>query len=102
MFYYAPLFILRNLAGPTRQNAKKKHATVLEAWKEAVEYAEKTEQDGYWPVVISDDGYFEMVAPPNPEDTTPAEAKKQFSKAMADTVEQAMEVNDASNNNTMA
>ena len=35
-----------------------------------------------------------MVAPPNPEDTTRAEENRQFSEAMAETVEQAMEVND--------
>jgi hypothetical protein len=71
------------------------HITVLEAWKDAVEYAEKTEQDGYWPVVVSEDGYFEMVAPPNPDDTSPAEANRQFSQAMAETVEHAMEVTEA-------
>ncbi|KAG7363495.1 hypothetical protein IV203_026856 [Nitzschia inconspicua] len=102
VLYYAPLFMLRNLTGPTRQRARKKHATVLESWKEAVEFAEKTEQDGYWPVVVSEDGYFEMVVPPNPDDTTQAEANRQFSNAMAETVEKAMEVKDADNekNNT--
>jgi hypothetical protein len=101
VLYYAPLFLLRNLAGSaTRQRARQQHATVLEAWKEAVEYAEKMQQDGYWPVVVSEDGYFEMLAPPNPEDTTPAEAKQQFSRAMAETVEHAMEVNDAERGNS--
>ena len=92
VLYYAPLFIVRNLTGPTRKRARQQHTNVLEGWKDAVEYAEQTKQDGYWPVVVSADGYFEMVAPPNPNDTTQEEVNKQFSKAMAHTVEQAMEV----------
>jgi hypothetical protein len=99
VLYYAPLFLLRNLTGPTRKRAKMKHITVLTAWKEAVEYAEKTEQEGYWPVVVNEDGYFEMVAPPNPDDITPAEANRQFSQAMAETVEHAMEVTEADRTN---
>jgi hypothetical protein len=86
--------MLRNLTGPTRQRAIKQHQSVLEGWKEPVEYAEKTEKEGYWPVIVSEDGYFEMVAPPNPDDTTYAEENRQFSEAMAETVEHAMEVND--------
>jgi hypothetical protein len=102
VLYYAPLFLLRNLAGPTRKRAKLKHITVVQAWREAVEYAEKTEQDGYWPVVVSEDGYFEMVAPPNPDDITTAEASRQFSKAMAETVEHAMEVTEADRSRNQA
>jgi hypothetical protein len=94
VLYYAPLFMLRNLTGPTRQRAIKQHQSMLEGWKEAVEYAERTEKGGYWPVIVSEDGYFEMVAPPNPDDTTYAEENRQFSEAMAETVEHAMEVND--------
>lgn len=94
VLYYAPLFILRNLTGPTRERAIKQHESMLEGWKEAVEYAEKTEKSGYWPVRVGEDGYFEMAAPPNPDDTTRAEENRQFSEAMAETVEQAMEVND--------
>jgi hypothetical protein len=67
---------------------------MLEGWKEAVKYVEKTEKGGYWPVIVSKDGYFEMVAPPSWYDTTCAEEKRQFLEAMAETVEHAMEVND--------
>lgn len=63
--YYVPLFILRSLTGPTRKRARAKHEQVVEAWKDAVEYAENAEKGGYWPVVVSpEDGYFELQAPP--------------------------------------
>ena len=64
--YYVPLFILRSLTGPVRKRARAKHEQVVDAWKDAVEYAERIEQDGYWPVTVSpDDGYFELQAPPS-------------------------------------
>mmetsp|Transcript_55294 Transcript_55294/g.134306 ORF Transcript_55294/g.134306 Transcript_55294/m.134306 type:complete len:311 (+) Transcript_55294:278-1210(+) len=64
--YYGPLFILRSLTGPVRKRARAKHEQVVDAWKDAVEYAERTEQDGYWPVIVSpDDGCFELQAPPS-------------------------------------
>ena len=91
VMYYVPLFILRSITGPTRRNAKSKHEHVLEAWKEAVEYAEQTERDGYWPVTIGDDGCFEMVAPPDPQDTK-TQAKQKMSNAMFETVEHAKEI----------
>jgi hypothetical protein len=59
-----------------------------------VEKTEKGGGGGYWPVIVSKDGYFEMVAPPSWYDTTCAEEKRQFLEAMAETVEHAMEVND--------
>jgi hypothetical protein len=102
VLYYAPLFLLRNLTGPTRKRAKAQHDSVLGAWKEAVQYAEKTEKDGYWPVVVSEDGYFEMVAPPDPEETTFAEQKERMADAMAETVEHAMEVNEEALDNNKA
>lgn len=51
--YYAPLFILRCLTGPTRKEARMKHELVVEGWKQAIDYAEKIEQDGYWPVQLN-------------------------------------------------
>ena len=64
--YYVPLFILRSLTGPVRKRARAKHEQVVDAWKDAVEYAEQIEQDGYWPVTVSpNDGYFELQAPPS-------------------------------------
>ena len=50
VLYYAPLFIIRGLTGPSRKVAKKKRDTFMEGWKSAIDYAEKTEADGYWPV----------------------------------------------------
>jgi hypothetical protein len=101
VLYYAPLFIIRGLTGPTRKQAVARHRQILEHWKHAVEYAEQTSQDGYWPVVVSDDGYFEMVAPPDPSSTittattksSKANDRQIMADAMAETVEQAMEIN---------
>lgn len=57
ILYYAPLFILRNLTGPTRKRARKTHEHFMEGWKEAVETAD--EKSAYWPVHLSKDGTLE-------------------------------------------
>jgi hypothetical protein len=56
VLYYVPLFILRNVAGPTRSIAKRKHELIMESWKEAVETADKTRAD--WPLHVHN-GVFE-------------------------------------------
>lgn len=101
--YYTPLILLRSWTGPARKNAAAKHETVVEAWKEAVTVAKQAERDGYWPVVVSDDGYFELNKPPSvndnldndeeekENDVTTAETKNaKLADAMAVAVEQAM------------
>jgi hypothetical protein len=113
VLYYAPLFIVRSATGRrNRERAVAKHRAVLEGWREAVEYAERTERNGYWPVVVNEDGYFEMVTPPHPDGvvitsssddgatttTKPSHVtqRQEMADAMAVTVEHAMEVvNDA-------
>jgi len=88
VMYYTPLILIKSLTSPTtRKRAVAKHETVLEAWKEAVVVAEKTEKDGYWPVVVNDEGYFELSKPPSVDGIT------DVAEAMAATVEQAMELN---------
>lgn len=52
ILYYAPLFILRGLTGPSAELARKKRRLVLEGWKDAVEHAERAEAGGYWPVRV--------------------------------------------------
>lgn len=90
VMYYTPLILLKSLTSPvTRKRAVAKHARVLEAWKEAVVVAEKTEKDGYWPVVVSDEGYFELSKPPSVRDES---SDADVAEAMAATVEQAMEL----------
>jgi len=85
VLYYTPLILIKSLASPTtRKRAIAKRETVLKAWKEAVAAAEMTEKDGYWPVVVDEDGYFELAKPPSVEGG-------QLADAMAATVEQAME-----------
>jgi hypothetical protein len=98
ILYYTPLILVKSLASPTtRKRAVAKHETVLEAWKEAVVVAEKTERNGYWPVVVSDDGYFELTKPPSVDgviDESESESgpETKMAEAMAATVEQAMEL----------
>jgi len=90
VLYYTPLIILRTLTSPNnRKRAVAKRETVLEAWKEAVVVADKTKKEGYWPVVVSDEGYFELTKPPSVGE---ADADDQLAEAMAATVEQAMEL----------
>lgn len=93
VLYYTPLILLRSLASPTtRKRAVKKHETVREAWKDAITVAEKTERDGYWPVVVDDDGYFELSKPPSVDGVLQSKDAT-MAEAMAASVEQAMEVN---------
>lgn len=92
--YYTPLILLRTLTSPTnRKRALAKHETVVEAYKEAVTLAEETEKKGYWPVVVSEDGYFELAKPPSVGD---ADGKggdnDKMAEAMAEAVELAMKV----------
>mmetsp|Transcript_2228 Transcript_2228/g.5056 ORF Transcript_2228/g.5056 Transcript_2228/m.5056 type:complete len:257 (+) Transcript_2228:375-1145(+) len=89
VLYYTPLILLRSMTSPTnRKQAVAKHETVVEAWKEAVTMAEKTEKSGYWPVAISEDGYFELAKPPSVDGSENAK----MAEAMAEAVEHAMEV----------
>jgi len=70
VLYYTPLILLRTVTGPTRKRAVAKHETVVDVWKEAVLVAEKVvEKDGYSPVSVSEDGYFELQAPPSTTST---------------------------------
>lgn len=50
VLYYAPLFILRNWASPSRSLAKRKHDLFVEGWKHAVEVAD--ESTSYWPLHV--------------------------------------------------
>eukprot|EP00535_Pseudo-nitzschia_heimii_P002663 CAMPEP_0197179108 /NCGR_PEP_ID=MMETSP1423-20130617/4168_1 /TAXON_ID=476441 /ORGANISM="Pseudo-nitzschia heimii, Strain UNC1101" /LENGTH=263 /DNA_ID=CAMNT_0042628971 /DNA_START=126 /DNA_END=917 /DNA_ORIENTATION=- len=93
VMYYTPLIILRSLASPTnRKRAVAKHETIVAAWKEAVVVAEKTERDGYWPVVVNEDGYFELTKPPSVDGLEIPDDDAKLAEAMATTVEQAMEL----------
>lgn len=91
VLYYTPLILLRSAASPTtRKRAVKKHETVVEAYKEAVTLAEETEKSGYWPVVVSDDGYFELAKPPSVGESGGA---AKMAEAVAEAVQHAMEIN---------
>ena len=93
VLYYTPLIIVRSLARPTiRKRAVAKRETILAAWKEAVDVAEKTERDGYWPVVVNEEGYFELAKPPSVDGVELPDEDDKLAEAMAATVEQAMEI----------
>jgi hypothetical protein len=57
VLYYAPLFILRSLTGPTRKNAQTVHEEFLKSRRRAVETADK--RSAYWPLHLDKDGYIE-------------------------------------------
>lgn len=94
-----------------RKRAAAKHETVLQAWKDAVNVAEQTERDGYWPVAVNDDdGYFELTKPPsvlgvedntnnNNDDGGISTEDARMAEAMAAAVEKAMELNSKQNGN---
>mmetsp|Transcript_26723 Transcript_26723/g.58588 ORF Transcript_26723/g.58588 Transcript_26723/m.58588 type:complete len:260 (+) Transcript_26723:182-961(+) len=92
VLYYTPLILLRTLTSPTnRKRALAKHETVVQAYKEAVTLAEETEKKGYWPVVVSDDGYFELTKPPSVGDADGNGGDNdKMAEAMAEAVELAM------------
>ena len=52
ILYYAPLFILRSLTGPTGKKARESHEVLVDSFKAAVDAAEK-KADGYWPVHVN-------------------------------------------------
>ena len=53
ILYYAPLFIIKNLAHPTNE----KHEAFIDGWKQAVQIADETSTN--WPIHINEDGDFE-------------------------------------------
>lgn len=85
--YYIPIFIIRGLTGPTRKQAKARHEAVKESLRDAIEFAQKTKGDGYWPVEVNDDGDFELVSPPRPK----TNARENLADAVAESFEKAME-----------
>ena len=56
ILYYVPIFILRNLTGPTRTRAEKTHEAVLDSWKDAVQKADDTV--AYWPIHVDEEGIY--------------------------------------------
>jgi hypothetical protein len=57
ILYYVPIFILRNLVGPTRLRARRTHDAVLDGWKDAVGKADDTV--AYWPIHVDEEGYIQ-------------------------------------------
>lgn len=80
ILYYAPLFIIRNLANNTRKRARKTHEEVVDGWRSAVVKAEDTVS--YWPVHVDSEGNFE------------ADGSVELNTGIAESVEVAMETND--------
>jgi hypothetical protein len=59
VLYYAPLYILRNLTGPTRKNARKKREEFLDGWNDAVKAADQKSTS--WPLDLggNKDGFID-------------------------------------------
>lgn len=69
--YYTPLMILRGLLGSTkdsRNEASQTHEFFVQGWKDAVEIAEKVNEDGYWPVHVNENGGIDFKSLPDPEE----------------------------------
>jgi len=91
ILYYTPLMILRSLVGTTRtsnQEARQAHEHFVEGWKKAVEVAEKVNEDGYWPVHVSENGGIEFNGLPDPKDVINT---NELANAIVDSVEVALE-----------
>lgn len=73
ILYYAPLLILRNLAGPTGKRARESHDIFVDSFKSAVVAAEK-KADGYWPVHVNENG--EIVSVDDPKQSANANKEK--------------------------
>jgi hypothetical protein len=52
ILYYVPIFIIRNLAGPTGKRARETHEIFVDGFKAAVDAAEQ-KAGGYWPVHVN-------------------------------------------------
>jgi len=98
ILYYTPLILLRTVTSPSRkQRAVDKHNTVIDAWKEAVTVAERLEKDGYSPVSVNDDGYFELAAPPSlsVDDSNDNNNNDNRNEEMADAMAAVIEIKNA-------
>jgi hypothetical protein len=78
IIYYAPLFILRSISAPQRNQGVKKHDALVESWKQAVETADQS--TSYWPLHLDKNGDFEADI-----------AEMDLTDAVAQSVELAME-----------
>lgn len=51
--YYLPIFVIRSWTAPSRRQGQAHHDALKSSWKDAVEFAEMTQSDGYWPVQVN-------------------------------------------------
>ena len=55
ILYYTPFVLLRAIVGPSKEfkeNQRAAHDMLVKGWKNAVQAAEKANEDGYWPVRV--------------------------------------------------
>lgn len=57
VLYYVPLFILRSISAPQRNEGTKQHDAFIASWKQAVETADQS--TSYWPLHINKKGEIE-------------------------------------------
>jgi len=87
VLYYAPLFIVRGLTGPTRKEAKAKHELIVDGWKEAIEHAENKTKNSSWPAHVNGEGEFELDGVSKSETID----SQKLADAVAESIEQASE-----------
>jgi hypothetical protein len=81
ILYYAPLFILRNLAGPTGKQARETHELFVGGFKSAVDAAEE-KADGYWPVHVTEEGDIVSVEPPTQQSAKQLDINEGIAKSV--------------------
>lgn len=94
IIYYTPLMILRGLVGSTkdsRREASRSHEVFVQGWKDAVEIAEKVNEDGYWPVHVNESGGIDFKSLPDPDEVLKT---LEYANAIVESVEVATLANE--------
>ena len=78
ILYYAPLFIIKNLAHPQNE----KHEAFIDGWKQAVQIADETSAN--WPIHINENGDFEAETGVNMEQAIDASVELAIEETQKD------------------
>jgi len=89
VLYYAPLMIIRSWVGETKTAKADQlaaHEKIVEGWKHAIEVAEASQANGYWPIHVDDEGNIITNLPPEPTDVW---SQSDLNEAVLESVEAA-------------
>lgn len=81
--------IIRSWVGETKTAKADQlaaHEKIVEGWKHAVEVAEASQANGYWPIHVDDEGSIVANLPPEPNDVW---TQSDLNEAVLDSVEAA-------------